>query len=872
MQPPSKMLLEEYADSLESLNQDRPRLNPVGLTHVHRQDEWLIYIKLNQMHTRSSALLDHDDPVTMHLLMETALGDSQQYEILSFEEIDNLKKQLSFLSNRIEATKRKLVLEIKLRDAALSLDRLHSVNGRESIGGGAGTSPRKHRRSMLGSRGSNSEMLSQADHEMTTSTRKCDDLAQELWRLEKRAQEVQRRLLEHTAGILQMTHNGFPKDRSLPSPDSVPDHSNGNDISPYLNGAQDFDDRSFYQTLDAMLDIRGGERNIESSRSTQEFEQQTQFILNTERRLEDFNKRLRDSITQTNQRTKDPPVPPTRLSDNNEDPAAALQEQLNYLEKGFEMIQEDQNNALQSAKRSVYKTEERLEDLNTQIHGMIIRGNKDQNMQYPLPPEMSGHNSVAQIFYLEEGLDKLEQTLQRLNDKIDALSSKSTVHDEKAQQFETVCLGLWDIILAGEKGSGQRGQGQLTGGSNESIESQSTNSTFSLPDFSAKVQSLCTRFTELQEQKDILTTQVQQQRSLNSRSDAEKDARLADLTAELDEVKRSLEDKNGELQSSKGELAQLEVALGAARQDVAFREKQKGINESALVAEQNARREAEEHLFADLQTKQDEIAKLEADLQEFKDDSGITHAEMLGKLGESEAHIRSLTSQLDSHSREMENRQASENLLRESVSQKSSELEKTQKEMQNLEAEMVRLRTELTVAKAELDGAYGTRAQRAAEVASNPALQKELDDLNGKNAILASDLATLKAQHKNIGDENDAMAERIQVLRRELSETIAEYEVMTKLSIEFEKEREQLESALDRLRDRCESLETELSDEKVCWLGVKSPGSSGGKDGNAPGTTSTTILKNEFRKIMKETRAELMKNLKVSQMLFIEFS
>ncbi len=54
----------------------------------------------------------------MHLLMETAIGDSQSYDVLSFEEVDELKREYNFLDHRIEGTKRKLILETKLRDAA----------------------------------------------------------------------------------------------------------------------------------------------------------------------------------------------------------------------------------------------------------------------------------------------------------------------------------------------------------------------------------------------------------------------------------------------------------------------------------------------------------------------------------------------------------------------------------------------------------------------------------------------------------------------------------------------------------------------------------------------------------------------------------
>ena len=51
--------------------------------------------------------------------METALNDSQQYEVLPREEVDDLKKQLALMSSSIDATECKLLLESKLCDAAL---------------------------------------------------------------------------------------------------------------------------------------------------------------------------------------------------------------------------------------------------------------------------------------------------------------------------------------------------------------------------------------------------------------------------------------------------------------------------------------------------------------------------------------------------------------------------------------------------------------------------------------------------------------------------------------------------------------------------------------------------------------------------------
>jgi hypothetical protein len=179
-------------------------------------------------------------------------------------------------------------------------------------------------------------------------------------------------------------------------------------------------------------------------------------------------------------------------------------------------------------------------------------------------------------------------------------------------------------------------------------------------------------------------------------------------------------------------------------------------------------------------------------------------------------------------------------------------------ELAELEGEVARAQTELTVVKAELDGAYGTRAERAAQVAANPAIQREIDDLTSKNISLNEELAALKAERvtRATGD-NSGLQQRVEMLEKELRETIEDYEVMTKASIEFEKERERFESIIDELRDRCESLEAQLSDEHIRWMGINSDGASE--------TTSTMVLKNEFKKMMRDTRAENMKLLKAEQ-------
>ena len=622
---------------------------------------------MNRQHGSARDLLHADYPVTMHLLMETAIGDSQQYEVLSVEVAEELKRELSRLSSRIEATKRQLAIETKVRDAATSLNKLDGRAG--------------HRRG-TGSRG-----VERNDDDLAAAQQKCEELAQELWQMEKRQQDVQRQLLEHTAGILQMTHKGFLEKDAPAQLNGIDGQNTGNNYLDFTGGS---DDHSFYRTLDSLL-----EENAASGGSAA-YKQQTEAILETERKLWDFNQRLREAIIQASSGRAMVPEPPEPGQSESKESEGALQIQMSYLERGFDQVQKGQVEAAQRYKLLAQKTEERLEDLNTQLRSIVIRSSQEPNPHHPLPPELTGRGADEQIAFLENGLDTLEQGVFRLKEDHHNLALRSGGHEERAVHFEDVLRNIWPSISEGEQ--------------------------FSTDAFAYKISNLNTRLSDLTNQKDILNRQIQQQREVNSKSDGEKDAKLALVTREMEQ------------------------------------------------------------------------AKAEAD--------------------------------------------------------------KTRQEMQDVEGEMVRLQTEVTVARAELDGAYGTRAQRAAEVAQHPALQQEIADLR-------QELEATKVK----SNESAELQHRVQTLQKELSETISEYEVMTKSSIEFEKERESLENTIDSLRDRCEALETQLSEEKVNKLGAKSPGTPGDRGSNEKGATSTSVLKTEFKKMMRETRAENMRALRVSLFL-----
>ena len=696
-----------------------------------------------------------NDPIAMHLLMETAIGDSKSYGVLSYEELEELKRERATLLSRVDTTRRKLALESKLRDAAQSLNRLYSTKGRrdsnESNMGGSPTSPKKHRKNFLGSRNSNADTISRTDDEFAASTRKCEELSNELSALEKHVEEVQRKILEHTAGVLQMTHRGLKKNirrGELPrSPESM--MSTNHRSVPAFDGINDFDERSFYRSNGFGEDSPQGHRSMLNGKS-QATSAQVQALHEAEQRLKDVNTRLRDMIMRVDPEQKMDPPPQPSNGQANMKPEAQIQEHLGYLAVGLDTIEANQARTIHDAQKSVHDSTDKLEDINIRLHGMLERTSTAGQLSVAMPLESQGKSVQAQLAFAATALDRLNQRL--------------------------------DLYI---------------------------------------------------EQKEILGRQIQQQRDLNFKSDAQKDAQIADLTDELDEARRLRDIEEREAQSLRDQIHLLMEQLDSARQETTLMEQQHKMGSSnAVQAEREARRQAEGDLLAQLRSKQDQHTQMQAEMAKLQQKLDLQMQTSLTKVND-------LTS-------------AKENA--------DIELQRCRAEMKELESEVVRAQTDLTVVRAELDGAYGTRAQRAADVSMNPAIQKEIDDLNDKNMALQRQIDHLQSAHQNTDAGSGELQSKVEVLQKELKETIDDYEVMTRSSIEFEKERDQLESQIDSLRERTVTLEAQLSDEKVRGLGMKN---SGPGQGGPTESTSTMVLKNEFKKMMRDTRAENMKALRV---------
>jgi chromosome segregation ATPase len=789
-------------------------------------------------------LLNLNDTIQVHLLVETALGDSKEFEILSQDEVDDLKKQVQTLTARIEQTQQNLAIQSKYRDAAISMTKLYSAGEKKKSFDGSGRI-----KNVFGHNRNSSEQSQAAQEERIATEKKCEDLAAELWFLEKRLIEPQNRLLKHTAGILQMTHKGpkvmnkeqpgAPAVNGIPgSPESMYTYSNARSSLEFVPSDENiFDERSLYRSFDRLDGVSEFDDLFGPPKGGNK--QQMQMISQTEQKLEDLNRRLRDVITTANPERQSnyqhPPLASTTADGKPTEPGDTLMSHLDYLEKGITTISQEHGQIMRKGEESDGAMEETIEQMNNELHQLLLP--YDEVRQ--LPPQITGMGLSDQMKYFQDSIDALQAQLSRGGNKGSGGNQ---------EQMETVMMGLWDIIQSGEEEARQRKQERRQTRSQNNLppddddspdEIEDPNEQFSVQAFSGKVQWLYSQATRLKDQKKVLQRQIKQQRELNNKSDATKDAEMAQKVEELQRTQDLLRRTEMDSDAVREQLSLVMEKLDEARQQETLRNQARSNDDDAAI------RQAQ----ADLDKANQSIASLEEELQELKDDHSISAAELQSRINDKEGKITSLTAELAAAA-------AAQATFQTTADEKARALETKEKEMEEMNMELARRQTEVTIARAELDGAYGSRAQRAAEVAANPAIQKEIDDLSKKNSSLVAEIAALKATPQ----ADPQMESKMETLKKELAETIEEYEQMTKASIEWEKERESLEGRIDKLTDEREKLETELSDEKVRWLGMKSPGVDSRQEA---GSTSTTVLKNEFKTMMRNTRKEGADKLRV---------
>lgn len=824
--PGPKQIVAGYRnDMMNGSESDKPRYNPVRCASGSKLPVISLtrYYQLTTDRSQRSANVDLNDPIQVHLLTETALSDSKKWEVLSQEEVDGLKKQIQSLTVRIQQARANLAIQTKYRDAAIAMTRLYSSAKRMTV----------------------DPKAAETHMEREASERACEELATELFDLEKRIMEPQRRLLQHTASILQLTHSASSKNRSLTVQDGIPDspeslyaYGHGRDSSSFSN--DDIDDRSLYFPMDESdggrspkTDITIPPRSPVRQRTNQlmsevemlkgESASQLEKITFTERSLEDLNKRLRELVIQVDP-IKNANFKPVPAGDAE---PGVLESQLEFLTEALSVIQvgqqQNQLRVADSVRKSdntaatLRQAEERMTALNRQVHEVISSGGAD----HPGPPEATGSGLDEHFEWMDKAIPALQVQLER--------SATSSAGLQQAEQVETVLAGLWDIIQSGyadiNRQREARKQVRLGKGLPDDDDDVSADEAFdfdepySLNAFSAKVQWLFRQATGLKEQKSVLKRQIRQQREMNNRGDGDKDIELRNKIEELQRTKNLLAFSEENAEQAKRDRGETQKKLDQALVDLETLQSTQAANNVNNNEEQLRERNAK-------------ISSLEADSKALQDKLEIVEAQ-LGTMNEQLTDVDKAKDAAVAEARKLE-----------------EEIKARDEELEQLNMTVVELKTEVTIARAELDGAYGSRSERAAEAA---------------------------ALTKN--SQMQEMRDQITELKAELAGTVKELEGVTKETIASEREKTDLEIKLDEVMNTRGNLETDLANlqkelsvmrekhhTELTKLKEQLDAEKFKAGTNATGTgprAGATALSEQFRNTMKEERKKFQVELRV---------
>ncbi|CEI68990.1 unnamed protein product [Fusarium venenatum] len=745
-----------------------------------------LYNPMNPERPQSSALVDLRDPIQVHLLTETALSDSKEYAILSQEEVDDLKKQCQSLSQRVESTRQNLTIQSKYRDAAISMARLYNPGKLDG-----------KRRSLLGRNSGDHARAKEAETERQASERKCEELAAELFNLEKRLMDPQRRLLEHTAGILQLTHKASNKKKDM-TPTLHP--MNGMPGSPeslytYTRNSMDragdehffHDDNHFGQANG--VSTRGPPRQqpIEIPLKSPIREQHSQLkdemekikdenlhlkgqsdslvtsITEMEARLENLNGSLRDAIVRfnpsKNEEYYDPPFGVPGMK-----PGELLNNQMDYLEMGLNAIEVEQEESSGDSGKVDSSIDKRIESLNQQVRDLLVT----VDPEYPAAPQSSQDSIESKLTYLEDALCAADSELERAVQ----ISRSGPPEKQDDEQVERILMNLWNMMQTGftkiKKEKEERRRTRIERGYEDeevSDDEFDIDEAFSLPGFSNRVQWLYSQATTLKNQKSVLKRQIKQQRELNNKSDAEKDEELARKQEELDETQILLARAERDAMSAQ---AMLEQTL----------EELEGTGVARNIGAQKAQSEESTKKIADLES---ELKRLQSDLAGAAGAAGAAHAQ---------------------------------------VEDREDKIDSLEKELENVRSDLADATAAAAAAQAQINDRDNKITALESELAYLETAQSEIEERNKRIAALQADLEQANAAHTQI-DERDA---KIATLHTEIQEantfrdqvevhtaTIATLKAELEKTNDIEARLEERNAKVARLESDMELLQVDLA-------------------------------------------------------------
>ncbi|EPS37325.1 hypothetical protein H072_9006 [Dactylellina haptotyla CBS 200.50] len=870
-----------------------------------------------------ASLLNIDDDIALHLLIETAIFDSSSYDILSHEEVDQLKREETTLNGRIEALKRKLLLETKVRDAAQSLSRLQSPKHVESslnsptsfLTGGFNKSAFDH--------------TTLASTELGSSIAKCNAIDSDIRKLESDLWRLQRRLLRHTSRVLASAQS-INKPRSQRSSSTTAAANSFQAIAgkPSKNQfarppvPEEFDDRSFYrpsnglngspiQSQESLSNCVSGAsqriRYTENSKSESLDGVSRDIGVNIlEKRLKGLNSKLDSLLIEMGCA---PPMKKSAqanlvaismgseeegsqksTSDTPNSSDSLFEKQIACLELGLAQIQ---SSVLDQPANRYSANDPKQFDKEQKTLSLLWEtlNYYESSLENETPSGDSGEAILQDLLSAAVSentprADIHERSVERLGQKVKSLVERSLRlakdKGELAEKLHQVSVQIqldadaYEVTKSGQEQQIVGLTNSLSHTMNELSQMSSKQDAISLnlkqeiSKLQSELDSKDSRYQrQLEELEDRLSIQktefedrfeVFSKTSLNNEHHLQEKVRMMD--EELNRSNRALEDSLLTLKNKEKENQEQQENMNSLRTEMSRSEVVASAEESQRLLD----RKIVDDLDRKLQVQKTRILELEDDikLKEIQIFEYKSNNERLAVWAEEykttdvaqKSRISNLEGEIERLIRESEK-------LRIRLEDEEASSQRQIEEIRNQAA------ATLQAEKGKTQSAMDTSLLLELEILSkqneellkaNVALQAKLSEASGTKT------GESEADHQILKDNCDR-------LQKELADMLLDYEKLMKASVNFEAERVRLEAQVDTLQDKIEGLESNLADEKIRLLGNGSPIKTASTQSNSiPTPISSTgeamtmsVLRAEFKKMMRDMRSEHSKALKGEQ-------
>jgi len=760
--------------------------------------------------------LDPTEDYLIQLLVQQSVIDAKDFDVLTLEQVEELKKDHVSLTSRIANVTTRLTLESKMREAAQSLTHLHS---------------------------SNRKMAQQAQSQLAAANRQVDHVASELFNLTQAGSSTQRKLLEHMAGALSV---GIKRLEAQLASKQQPDQQQLNhELALLTRKVQERDsaiaerDREIErlrmqlrsQTMDESAEavIEERERSIAELRSElEQVSNRLDFIIRRESLLSSGgsdNNAVVNEMQATDDQPKDTAtisLQLVRMISTIEDHLVEYRHKATRLEVELEEMEQQRSETLQTVKGYESRPDQ------ASFEALRLRLDMEQQAR---------NEAEKKCKELAEKIELLE-SIKREADQNGASSEellKLSAEVEKLERHQKEREAELESSLADARQTIQELKIAQSAIAFELLASEG------ISDDSIDVDQCKNHIREMKSNVDRLNSELGTLEKSLSESKVREELLEGEKESLLQESQR-LRNKVSEMEVRSNTSNSIATAANARERSLQM-ELQQFRTEAFDLREQKEKWEKTMRRESVLQVVQGGGDSLKAQYDQM----------MQEQVEEYEAQLKEQSALLEKTLRE-----------KDELESEKQKLAAMSKDLEDLVREKIRSldSKEGTIGRLEMDLAQVklrlVEAQTSGSNAMNPEVMDELSNLRLENTTMETELnitqdqlqalqARFESAQKQFSQVEDELYRRSERLEMDFEGIMKEYERITRNLMDLESERHSHDRRFNELQQRAYQLEFELADQKIKAMGVA-------EQGNESGTTAS--LRKEFRKLMSEMKAE----------------